>query len=578
MSNSKLIVGSTGGQINFSQVTSVDLPPANTIALFAQGGEIKFANSAGIINTVGVTGATGPAGSSGTSGISGTSGTSGVDGTSGVNGTSGTSGVTGASGTSGINGTSGTSGLSGELQVIGTNSLYTPSVGSDLSAASGLCNIAIGVNTCIVGTSNSYIAIGPEAKVCAGSDYGNGMAIGSGSIADRYNGIAVGILANAGQEGLAIGTQVTTGGYATPIAIGKSTCAMGPRGIAIGWCAISNNNGEHSGISIGIQTVTNSCCTIAIGNGTCASGAESIALGRVALSSGGQSVSIGKGSCSTGGSAIAIGNGARALGVYSTAVGYGSCVNGQWATALGNALAGTNAVALGKATANAGSSIAIGFFSSTTTATSSISIGCCTTVSGNNGVSIGAGAGSTLNGIAIGAGAQASATSLGLATAIGFGATASGVNSTVIGTSSLACHTGAIVFGPSITSERENTVHVNNLLALGQGVSKGHDIGATAGTVAIDWNNSNTQKVTMTGNITSLTLSNPIQGGVYSLIVEQGNASTNAITWPLGAIKWPGGTPPSLTTGATGNTDIVSLIYDPAGGTAYYGNSNANFS
>jgi len=300
------------------------------------------------------------------------------------------------------------------------------------------------------------------------------------------------------------------------------------------------------------------CNSIAIGKNACNTGsnvAGNIAIGYAARNCGtsdfGGGIAIGCEATTTRYNSVAIGNKAVSCD-FATAIGTANCATGQ-------------------------ASISIGLFA-LATAENAVSISRSSTASGNNSIAIGCSTTSTLNGIAIGAGAKACATSLGLATAIGFGAIASCVNSTVIGTSSLACHTGAIVFGPSITSERENTVHVNNLLALGQGVSKGHDVGATAGTVTIDWNNSNTQKVTMTGNITSLTLSNPIQGGVYSLIIEQGNASTNAITWPAGAIKWPGGTPPSLTTGATGNTDIVSLIYDPAGGTAYYGNANANFS
>ena len=150
-------------------------------------------------------------------------------------------------------------------------------------------------------------------------------------------------------------------------------------------------------------------------------------------------------------------------------------------------------------------------------------------------------------------------------------------DSVVIGKFSTSGHNSSVVLGSNITSERANTLHSESILANGQGVSKGHNIGSTGGTVTIDWDNSNIQKITLTSNITSLTLSNPIQGGVYSLIVEQGGVG-NTITWPSGAIKWPGGTPPTLTSGATGDTDVISLIYDPAGGTGYLGNANLAFS
>ena len=78
MANAKYIVGTTGGQINLSQVTNgVDTPPAGYVSVYAENNQVYIANSAGNITLLG---------SSGTSGVSGTSGTSGSSGSSGVSG------------------------------------------------------------------------------------------------------------------------------------------------------------------------------------------------------------------------------------------------------------------------------------------------------------------------------------------------------------------------------------------------------------------------------------------------------------------------------------------------------------
>ena len=75
--NAKYIVGTTGGQINFSEVTSPDVPPAGYVALYAQNRDIYTIDSSGTIEVYG---------SSGTSGVSGSSGTSGRDGAGGATG------------------------------------------------------------------------------------------------------------------------------------------------------------------------------------------------------------------------------------------------------------------------------------------------------------------------------------------------------------------------------------------------------------------------------------------------------------------------------------------------------------
>jgi hypothetical protein len=72
---------------------------------------------------------------------------------------------------------------------------------------------------------------------------------------------------------------------------------------------------------------------------------------------------------------------------------------------------------------------------------------------------------------------------------------------------------------------------------------------------------------------TTLTLSNPIEGGVYTIkIVQDATTAPRTVVWPA-AVKWPGGITPLLSTG-TSDVDIITLIYD---GTNYYGSSQFNF-
>ncbi len=92
-----------------------------------------------------------------------------------------------------------------------------------------------------------------------------------------------------------------------------------------------------------------------------------------------------------------------------------------------------------------------------------------------------------------------------------------------------------------------------------------------ASSIAVDWNSGNVQSVTLGGSRT-ITFSNGVAGGRYLLILTQDSTGGWTVTWPA-AIKWPSGTPPTLTATA-GRTDILSFVYD---GASYYGISNLNY-
>ncbi len=106
-----------------------------------------------------------------------------------------------------------------------------------------------------------------------------------------------------------------------------------------------------------------------------------------------------------------------------------------------------------------------------------------------------------------------------------------------------------------------------------------HSIGFTekantpsAGTVTIDWKDSNKQKVTLDQNttISFIAPSNPCS--LLLRIIQDGTGG-RTVTLSSG-IKWPGGNVPTFSTEAN-SIDILSLYYD---GSTYYGQAGIAFS
>lgn len=101
-----------------------------------------------------------------------------------------------------------------------------------------------------------------------------------------------------------------------------------------------------------------------------------------------------------------------------------------------------------------------------------------------------------------------------------------------------------------------------------------YDNGSQAGpSYTVDWNNGQKQTITLTGNITTMNLTAPAGVGNFLLRVVQDGTGSRTITWPA-SVKWPGGTAPTLSTGANAE-DIVTFYYN---GTDYYGVASLNFS
>jgi len=102
----------------------------------------------------------------------------------------------------------------------------------------------------------------------------------------------------------------------------------------------------------------------------------------------------------------------------------------------------------------------------------------------------------------------------------------------------------------------------------------------SAGAITFDCANGNSFNVSLTANITSITLSNPPATGSYGEIViefkQDATGSRTVTGWPA-SVKWPGGTAPTITTTATTGTDYITLrTHD--GGTTWYGDYSQDYS
>lgn len=135
----------------------------------------------------------------------------------------------------------------------------------------------------------------------------------------------------------------------------------------------------------------------------------------------------------------------------------------------------------------------------------------------------------------------------------------------VVGNSSIVGTLGGLL-GLTVASGGV-TVSAGNLrLAGGQGSSAQFDVGNSgAGTAVVDWNQGNSQKITLTGNAT-LQFGNPLAGAHYFLRISQDATGSRTVTWPA-AVHWSNGVAPTLTT-TPSRVDLVAFYYD---GTTYFG-------
>jgi len=101
----------------------------------------------------------------------------------------------------------------------------------------------------------------------------------------------------------------------------------------------------------------------------------------------------------------------------------------------------------------------------------------------------------------------------------------------------------------------------------------------SSGAITFDCEVSNSFDVSLTENITTITLSNPPASGnrgtIYIDFLQDGTGS-RTVAWPA-SVQWPGGTAPIITVAATTGSDTITLTtFD--GGTIWKGNFGQDYS
>lgn len=516
----------------------------------------------------------------------------------GIVGNTGPAGPTGAQGPIGPTGSGGAS-ATGALQtdnaIDGTLQVVKDSLGNssalriscvDITNYGGgavTSNTAFGNDALINNTTGAHnTAIGNCALLNNTNDFNT--AIGENALRTNTSGTqntAVGVQAlynNTGSYNVAMGvdalSSVTSGAFNVGIGLVGTSLQTGNCNILIGRVA-NAGSAVCDAIAIGTSTCAGSNFGIAIGyNANSSSAEEAIAIGKSACSTSNSGVAIGPRSCATSGgfafgreqqaignSAISIGDSGQSYSYYSISMGYavnnssyhgfasgryigvgasegqtsisnnGLTTDGAWSVAI-SSLNGGGSACLGEGSVLLGGPLSSGFVG--TGACSIVAIASKEARFGNSSVG-----NSFIN----------SAYSC-------FGDSTS--YSTIIGLT-------------GFTATDSNTVYVPNLQVTGQAASLAYSIGTTGTNVSVDWNNSNTQTMELLGSGT-ISLNNPIDGGVYTLQITQGTGGGHTLIWSN--VKWPGGAPPTLSITA-GAVDILTFIYGP---TAYYGNANLNFS
>lgn len=107
------------------------------------------------------------------------------------------------------------------------------------------------------------------------------------------------------------------------------------------------------------------------------------------------------------------------------------------------------------------------------------------------------------------------------------------------------------------------------------GKEKTHSVTATGSATTVNLANGNSQVLTLNAS-TTLTLSGATSGTscTLSLYVVQDGTGGRTVTWPAG-VKWPGGTPPTLSS-AAGARDLV-VLETLDGGTTWYANASLGY-
>jgi hypothetical protein len=97
---------------------------------------------------------------------------------------------------------------------------------------------------------------------------------------------------------------------------------------------------------------------------------------------------------------------------------------------------------------------------------------------------------------------------------------------------------------------------------------------SSAGSITIDFEASNYFEITLTENITSITINNTSKPGTRVIKIIQDSTTRTVAGWPA-AVKWPNGAAPTITA-SSGAVDILSFVVDSGGN--IYGAFQQDFS
>lgn len=144
------------------------------------------------------------------------------------------------------------------------------------------------------------------------------------------NSVSFGLGANAGQNGIAIGSSSSA---FQGISIGSAAAVSANDGLAIG---NKSTAGAFKSIAIGYNAQTSKNESTAIGNNASAGGFQSIAVGYNAQTNTNSETALGYNAVTNKENSTAVGSEANALGQFSTAIGYGATTSQANAIVLGN--------------------------------------------------------------------------------------------------------------------------------------------------------------------------------------------------------------------------------------------------
>jgi hypothetical protein len=140
---------------------------------------------------------------------------------------------------------------------------------------------------------------------------------------------------------------------------------------------------------------------------------------------------------------------------------------------------------------------------------------------------------------------------------IGSNAVGQGSNTTVLGTSGTT--TDTYLYG---------ILHPDAVIRLKQAAAA-----SSSNVLTLDFSAASTYTVTLTENVTTLTVTNAAAGDKVMILFTQDVGGTHTVAFPGGWI-WPAGAVPTITA-AGGSKDCVTVYYD---GTNYWADFSQNFS